>query len=76
MCDFNGFNVFEWRYAWQIDLKSMADYLGANSVKLPQFYPKWLEKYKKKREEIRSYIEIDKLKKHWKINENERLEGV
>ena len=40
MCDFNGFNVFEWRYAWQIDLKSMADYLGANSVKLPQFYPK------------------------------------
>ena len=63
MCDFNGFSVFEWRHAWQIDLKSMADCLGANSVSLPKFYHKQTEKYKKKREEIRSYIEIGKSKK-------------
>ena len=62
-CDFNGFSVFGWRHAWQIDLKSMADCLGANPVSLPQFYHKQTEKYKKKREEIRSYIEIDKSKK-------------
>ena len=63
-CDFNGFSVFGWRHVWQIDLKSMADCLGANSVSLPQFYHKQTEKYKKKREEIRSYIEISKQKKH------------
>ena len=62
-CHFNGFSVFEWRHAWQIDLKSMADCLVANSVSLPQFYHKQTEKYKKKREEIRSYIKISKQKK-------------
>ena len=62
-CDFNGFSVFEWQHAWQIDLKSMADCLGANSVRLPQFYHKQTEKYKKKREEIRSHIKISKQKK-------------
>lgn len=45
------------------DWLKKADCLGANSVSLPQFYHKQTEKYKKKREEIRSYIEIDKLKK-------------
>ena len=62
-CDFNGFSVFEWQHAWQIDLKSMADCLGANPAGFPQFFHKQTEKYKKKREEIRSYIEIDKSKK-------------
>lgn len=30
-CGVNGFSVSEWQHAWQIDLKSMADCLVANS---------------------------------------------
>ena len=62
-CDFNGFGVFEWWHERQSDLKSMADCLVANPAGFPQFFHKQTEKYKKKREEIRSYIEIDKSKK-------------
>lgn len=35
----------------------------ADLLEVLYILPKWLEKYKKKREEIRSYIEIDKSKK-------------
>ena len=62
-CGVNGFSVSEWQHAWQIDLKSMADCLVANSAGFPQFFHKQTEKYKKKREEIRSYIENGKSRK-------------